>query len=304
MTAVSVVIPVYRSEECLVELVSQIRGAMQDQDFEVVLVDDCSPDKSWEVIKHIARDNPRVLGLALRRNVGQDSAIMAGLRVAAGNQIVVMDDDLQHSPQDILKLQAGIGDSDICYAKYFVKEQAKWKNLGSWLNGKIAERLLGKPAHIYLSPFKLMSRGLVDEICRYNGAYPYVDGLVMRSTSKISQIEVKHSPRLHGKGNYNLSKSLRISLRHLTGFSIFPLRLAAVAGVWVSIIGFLILVYFLISYYLNANTPEGWTSLAAIVLCLSGFTLISLGVIGEYLGRSYLSISQKPQYSVWRSTRE
>lgn len=302
MPRFSIVIPVYRSEESLPVLLQRINAALTGSEHEVILVDDCSPDRSWEVIKDLNRRHHGVMGLSLRMNVGQDSALMAGLRASTGDFVVLMDDDLQHAPEDIPRLIASIGDGDICYASYAQKEQAAWKNLGSWLNGKMAEWFLGKPRGLYLSPFKIMCRGLVDEVCRYEGAYPYVDGLILRATSRIKQIEVRHHERFFGRGNYGLVKSLRVAVRHMTGFSVHPLRLAAIVGAWISAFGFGLLFYYIVSFFWHQDTPAGWTTLVTLVLCLNGATLLSLGLVGEYVGRSYLTINQKPQYSVWQAT--
>jgi len=178
---VSVVIPVYRSEAIVPTLCAQLRDALQSYHFEVVLVNDCSPDKSWRAIKKECEADKRFRAINLRVNGGQDRAIMAGLHFATGEYVVVMDDDLQHKPADInnliKKIQTG---SDLVYANFFKKKQTLLKNLMSWGAGKVAELVLKKPAHIYLSPFKIMRREVVEQILLYRGPFPYIDGLIFQ----------------------------------------------------------------------------------------------------------------------------
>ena len=287
---ISVVIPVFNSEGNLAPLCAQIAEALAGIRHEVLLVDDRSRDRSWEVIREIAGRTPEVTGIRLRKNSGQDNAIMAGLRSARGNYIVVMDDDLQHSPADIPALYRECAKGfDVCYAKFSVKRQAAWKNAGSWLNGKTAEVLIGKPPGIYLSPFKVVARGVVREIVRYRGPFPYIDGLIFMITSNITQIEsVAHHERLAGESNYTLWRSVKVFLKLATNFSALPLRAAAVLGFACALLGFVLTAYFLAEYLVTEKVPEGWTSLVLINLFFFGVTLIAIGLVGEYVGRLFV----------------
>src|SRR5712692_7174396 len=176
----SIVVPVYRSAACLPELARRVRehvGGHFDS-YELILVNDDSPDESWGVIVQLIREHDFIAGVNLRRNVGQDNAIMAGLNVATGDVIVIMDDDLQHDPADIFSLHERIQNGfDVVYARFERKRQALWKNLGSWFNDRFAIMTLGKPKNIYMSPYKAIRREAVDEIIKYTGPYPYFDGL-------------------------------------------------------------------------------------------------------------------------------
>ena len=227
---ISIVIPVYNSHECVAEISRQIADAMGKNgiSYEQIMVNDCSKDSSWDEIKKEAAKNPNLLGINLRKNGGQDSAILAGLNYASGKFVVIMDDDLQHSPYDIPKLYTEIQKGfDVVYADFESKKQKLWKNLGSWFNGKISEIALDKPKGIYLSPFKILSGDVVKEMCKFNNLFPYIDGLIFQVTRNITQIPIEHHKRELGKSNYNLIKSIKVFLRMLFGFSTIPLNIAS-----------------------------------------------------------------------------
>ncbi|MEZ4959436.1 MAG: glycosyltransferase family 2 protein [Saprospiraceae bacterium] len=290
---ISIVIPVYNSEGILAELNAQVRKALAGFPYELILVDDRSRDQSWKAIQQLAQQDEHVLGIRLRKNSGQDNALMAGMRAARGNYVVIMDDDLQHSPFDILKLHEACGEYDVCFAKFTTKKQAAWKNLGSWLNGKVAEKLIDKPPHIYLSPFKIIKKDVVGEIIKYNGPYPYIDGLLFMVTAHVTQLEgITHYRRHEGRSNYNLWRSIKVFLKLATNFSIVPLRLATVLGFASAILSFLLSVGFFIEYLLSDRSPEGWTSLMLITLFLGGVVLIAIGIMGEYVGRVFLYMNR------------
>ena len=301
----SIVVPVYNSSSILSELCSQLVDALSDIDIEIILVDDGSQDSSWRVIKQLAEQIESVQGFRLTRNFGQDNAIMAGLNNSSGVYVVIMDDDLQHSPYDILTLLDYVkeNESDVCYADYSDgKYQAWWKNLGSYLNSKQAEYLIGKPGEIYLSPFKVISRLVVDSVVNYNGPYPYVDGLIFQSTSSITQISVKHNSRELGRSNYSFRKSLSVFMSHTTGFSVVPLRIASISGLIMAVLGFTLGIYYIYDYFISETRLEGWTTLAVLILFIGGMILLSLGMIGEYLGRMYLTNNKRPQFLVHEVT--
>ena len=299
MIDISIVTPVYNSENNLVELHKQIRHTLVDLKFELILVNDQSKDNSWKVIEKLTQEFTNIIGINLRKNSGQDNAIFAGIQYAKGNYIVIIDDDLQHSPRDIIKLYEEVKKGyDVCYANFENKKQALWKNIGSWLNGKMAEIIIAKPKDIYLSPFKIIKKDIIDEVKSTNYLYPYIDGIIFSITNNITQIDAKHYDRFSGVSNYTLLESIKVFMKLATGFSVFPLRVASFMGVLTSICGFILGLYFIIEYFLISASPEGWTSMIVIVLFLGGIILISLGIVGEYLGRIYLSINKKKSYSV------
>ena len=247
---ISIVIPVYNSEENLIELNRQIKESLVSIEYELILVNDGSPDGSWDIICQLADGNSEVIGINLRKNCGQDNAIMAGLNHSRGDFIVIMDDDLQHSPSDIIELVNKCKEGyDVCYANFMKKKQAWWKNLGSWGNGKIAEILIEKPSQIYLSPFEALCRAIVDEVIKYKGPYPYVQGLILNVTRNVTQVDVQHHERYKGTGNFNLIRSIRILLKLATSFSVIPLRFATIVGLVASGCGFMLIPVYLYFYF-------------------------------------------------------
>jgi len=295
----SIVIPVYNSEDNLAELTKQLVDALASSSFEIVLVNDQSRDNSWAIIGELAAKNQNIVGVNLRKNSGQDNAIMAGLTVAKGDYMVIMDDDLQHSPYDIPKLIEECAKGyDICFAKFPEIKQAFWKNCGSKLNGKVAEILIEKPANVYLSPFKVIRREVAKEIIKYDGPFPYVDGLLFSVTRNITQIPVEHHKRFQGRSNYSLRKSIQVFMKLATSFSILPLQIASVIGFFSSFSGFFLSIYYLFQFFVTRNQPEGWTSIILLILILGGLILLSLGMIGEYLGRIYLTVNHRPQFII------
>jgi polyisoprenyl-phosphate glycosyltransferase len=301
---VSVVVPAYRSRECLDELAERVRDVCRaaGESYELILVNDCSPDDTWSVIERLTRQDPAVVGINLRKNFGQDNAIMAGLNVARGAAVIIMDDDLQHDPSDIPALLAKLREGyDVVYAKYRKDHQKLWKNIGSWFNGKVAEVVLDKPKDVYLSPYKAIAGSVVSEVVRYRGPYPYVDGLLFRTTSRMSVVLVSHHPRYQGRSTYTFWKSVAVWGRLSTNFSVVPLRIASVLGAAIAGIGFAVATGFFILRLLRpeiADSAVGWASIAISVLVLGGLQLVTLGVMGEYVGRMHLNLNNRPQYVV------
>jgi undecaprenyl-phosphate 4-deoxy-4-formamido-L-arabinose transferase len=298
---VSVVVPVYKSKEILPHLVDRLTRAFSEAGcpYEIICVCDCSPDGSWEQLVQIAKRDPHLKAVLLRRHFGYDSAIMAGFAHVRGNYVVTMDDDLQHAPEDIPKLRSALEQGyDVVYAHFPERRQHLLKNLGSWLNGLLGRIVLGKERGLYLSPFKIMRREVVDEVRRYVGPFPYVDGLLLTITASIGQVTVEHHQRFSGHGNHTLVPSLRIWLNHATGFSIIPLRLASYLGLLVSMVAFALIVFLIIWRLFEGQAPEGWASSIVLYTFLGGIQLLALGLVGEYLGRAYLTLSRFPQFVV------
>jgi len=297
---VSVVVPVYNSQECVETLVDRVNRSLTDVDNELILINDCSSDNSWQEIKKTAMVNQKVIGINIRKNSGQDNAIMAGFSRASGDYIVIMDDDLQHDPYAIKGMiqELESGDFDVCFANFLYKKQKWWKNLGSWFNGKMAEVIIKKPPDIYLSPFKVIRRAVINDIVEYKGPYPYIDGLIFTVTRNATQISVEHHNRFAGKSNYTVARSVTVWLKLMTSFSVFPLRIATVMGMMASVIGFLVAIFFFARYFISGEEVQGWTSLMIMMLILCGTILLALGAIGEYVGRAYIQLNQRPQYCI------
>lgn len=301
----SVVIPVYRSEDCLEPVVAAIAEALTPtgRDYEVVLVNDFSPDNSWAVIESICARNANVIGVDLRRNFGQDNAIITGLRLARGRYAAVMDDDLQHHPADLPLLLAKVEEGfDVVYAEFRAKRQKRWKNLGSWFNGKFAEWVINKPRDVYLSPYKIIRGEVAAMICGYDGPDPYIDGLLFQVTARITQIPVDHHPRYAGRSTYTFWKSLRVWARLAVSFSAKPLRLVTWFGLLFAVFGLMVAVAVVV-YRLRwpedfSKETAGWASLMVALLVISGIQLIFFGVLGEYTGRTFLNVNRKPQSAI------
>lgn len=301
--ALSIVVPVYRSATILPLLVEKVQQEMRQANlldsFELVLVNDASPDKSWPVICTLAAQYPFVKGMTLRRNFGQHNATMAGLNHAMGDIVVVMDDDLQHPPEAIASMITALNEGyDVCYTCYLNRQHPTWKKLGSAFNDWVATHLLGKPKGLYLSSFKAIRKEVVAEVIKYDGPYAYLDGLILDVTQAIATVDIEHQARQEGEGNYNLRRSLSLWLKMATSFSVLPLRLASFMGFILSGFSVLMIIYVLVQKVLHPEIPTGWTSLIATVLLIGGVQTVCIGIIGEYLGRSYLKLNRKPQFVV------
>lgn len=299
----SIVIPVYRSQAILPHLVERIGAAMDAANmtgrFELILVNDASPDGSWGAIREQCARHSFVQGIDLARNFGQHNATMAGLNHARGDVVVIMDDDLQHPPDSIMTLVEAVrGGADACYTVYENRQHSLGKRLGSRFNDWVATILLGKPRGLYLSSYKAICRRLVREIVSYDGPYAYLDGLILDRTRHIVSVPIQHQARHTGSGNYTLRRSLSLWLKMATSFSVLPLRLASVAGMVLAGISAVAMIAVIAEKILYPQTPAGWASVLTVVLFLGGLQLLCLGVIGEYIGRGYLKLNRKPQFAV------
>lgn len=297
----SIVVPVYRSASILPRLVEEIHREMRkeslDGRFELLLVNDGSPDDSWQVIRNLAAENSFIRGISLRRNFGQHNAIMAGLHHVNGEFVVLMDDDLQHPPSAIGNMIRALSDGyDVCYTNYLNRRHIWWKKVGSRLNDWIATCLLNKPSGLYLSSFKAVRREIVKEIIQYDGPYTYLDGLILDVTRSITTVDIEHQARCEGAGNYTLRSSFSLCLGMATSFSILPLRLASYSGFAMAGLSLILLVFFVIRKLMHPELPAGWSSLIVTILFIGGIQTACIGMVGEYLGRAYLKINRKPQF--------
>jgi glycosyltransferase involved in cell wall biosynthesis len=303
--ALSVVIPVYNGAQSIGELVAALADLAVPGGHEIVLVNDCSPDNSLEVCRDLlARTRVPMTLVNLSRNFGEHNAVITGLRHARGAHIITMDDDLQNPPGEVLRLldYAQRSGKEIVYTRYGVKEHAHWRNLGSRFTNRVADWLLDKPKGLYLSSFRCMSAFVAEQVARYDGPFPYIDGLILQVTQSVGSLEVEHLPRAHGRSNYNLRRLVRLWLNMFVNFSVMPLRLATVAGFALSLCGLAGTLWVVIEALVE-KTPPGWASLSVAVLLLSGVQLTMLGIIGEYLGRLYLTANRKPQSVIKDVTR-
>ena len=239
------------------------------------------------------------------RNFGEHNAVMTGLRHATGRYVITMDDDLQNPPEEVLKLydHARLGDWDVVYTRYAVKQHDSWRNLGSRFANHVADWLLDKPRGLYLSSFRCMAAPVVEAVTHYRGPYPYVDGLLMQVTTRIDSIEVLHLPRTEGRSNYNLRRLVLLWLNLVTSFSLAPLRLAVLAGMVMALLGAAGAVATIIEALFSDSIPSGWASTMTVILLVGGVQSMILGVLGEYVGRTFLSANGKPQGTVRTITK-
>lgn len=299
--ALSIVVPVYNGAATIGALVDALERLDIEGGHEIVLVNDASPDDSLAKCLDLARAAGAVPVTVIDhgRNFGEHAAVMTGLRHARGAFVITMDDDLQNPPEEVARLHAFTrdGDFDVVFTRYARKEHEAWRNLGSRFANRVADLMLDKPRGLYLSSFRCISRFAVDQIIRYDGPFPYIDGLILQATQRIGSLEVAHLPRSTGRSNYTLRRLVRLWLNLALNFSVLPLRIATAAGLVTGTLG-LVGVLLVVAEALSGTTPEGWASTLAIVLLVAGVQLIMLGVVGEYLGRLYLTVNRKPQAAI------
>lgn len=296
-TGLSIVVPVYNGAATVGALVDALSALRPEGGIEIVLVNDGSPDNSGEVCRAIAATATVPLTYVEHaRNFGEHNAVMTGLRHARGDYVITMDDDLQNPPEEVVRLydHARLGRFDVVYTRYAVKEHEGWRNLGSRFANWVADQLMDKPKGLYLSSFRCMSALAVREVVKYSGPYPYIDGLLMQVTQRLDSIEVKHFARAEGRSNYTLKRLVRLWMNLATNFSILPLRLAVIAGAAMGGLGLLAALYVIIEG-LSGHTPSGWASLMTVTLLIAGVQFLILGVLGEYVGRAFMSANGKPQ---------
>jgi len=295
--ALSIVIPVYCGAKSIGELVHALEDLTIAGGHEIVLVVDGSPDDSLEVCRGLVATARVPITLAsLARNFGEHNAVMAGLRFARGAWVITMDDDLQNPPEEVVRLldYAKSSGNDVVYTRYAQKRHARWRNLGSRFANWVADVLMEKPRGLYLSSFRCMSAFLVQQVTRYDGPFPYVDGHIMQSTQSIGTLEVRHLPRAEGRSTYTFRRLVRLWLNIFVNFSVLPLHLSTIAGFALSIVGLIGVAWIVLEAIFRA-TPPGYASLMAATLLLSGVQLLILGILGEYMGRLFLTANRKPQ---------
>lgn len=300
---ISFVIPCYASEKSVSLVIQEIRDTVAQRpeyDYEVVAVNDCSPDNVLEVLKEEAEQDRKVKVLDLAKNGGRHCALMAGFHVATGDYVVCIDDDCQCPMDRFWDLLAPLesGRADVAIAYYPQKKQSGIKNLGSLVNDVGATWLLGKPKDLHFSNFSVMTRVICQEVVRYTNPYPYVSGLMFRSSSRVVNVQMEERERTIGHGNYTLRKSFDLLTNTLTSFSVKPLRLAASIGFLCALIGFVYGMGTIVHKLINPAVMVGYSSLMAVLLFVGGMIMIMLGIIGEYIGRIYLCINNTPQYVI------
>lgn len=308
MKNISFVIPCYCSEHMLSAVVDEIKSTMETisrYEYEIVLVDDCSPDGTYAVICELASRNAHITGISMSRNFGQHAALMAGFHFAQGDIVVCLDDDGQTPASEVEKLLEKIeANYDVVFASYERKMQSPFRNWGSWTNSKMTEIMLGKPHNLVINSYFAMRRFVMLEMLRYEHCYPYVAGLVLRTTKNICNVPVLHRQREYGQSGYTMKKLLSLWMNGFTSFSVKPLRIAIYFGVMFALLGFAYLAAIIVKYCMYSTAPLGWSSTIAAILAMGGIILVVLGLIGEYVGRIFMCINRAPQYVIREVTRE
>lgn len=302
MKKVSFVIPCYRSEQTIAKVVDEIHKTLAElnrYEYEIVLVNDCSPDGTFEVIRELCANDARIIGIDLAKNFGQHSALMAGFRQVSGDIVVCLDDDGQTPADEVGKLLDKIEEgSDVVYAKYDHKQHSTFRNFGSHINELMTRIMLGKPKELFISSYFAAKRFIIDEVIRYDNSFPYVIGLVLRATKNITNVDVHHREREIGASGYTLKKLLGLWFNGFTAFSVKPLRIATVMGGSFAVLGFGYALYTIIKKFVNPNVPVGFSSIMSAILVIGGMLMVMMGLIGEYIGRIYITLNNSPQYVI------
>lgn len=305
---ISFVIPCYRSTETLPGVVEEIKTAMavrSEYEYELVLVNDCSPDDTFETIRKLSKENSNIIGLSLAKNFGQHSALMAGMSESSGDIVVCLDDDGQTPANEVFKLIDALDEgTDAVYARYAHKNHNFFRNFGSRINDLMARVMLGKPKDLYVSSYFAVKRFVVDEMIKYVYAYPYVIGLVLRTTKRVVNVDVNHRNREIGQSGYTFSKLINLWLNGFTAFSVKPLRIATSVGTVTAVVGFLYGIYTIIKkiFIQPPTLVTGFSALMSVLVFIGGLILLMMGLVGEYIGRMYISMNNSPQYVICERT--
>lgn len=302
MSLISYVIPCYRSEATLPQVIEEIRGTMgqlNKYEYEIILVNDSSPDATMDTIRSLCKTYQNIKGVDLAKNFGQHAALMAGMRLTKGDIVICLDDDGQTPADEAGKLLEKIEEGfDVVYAAYGHKRHSLFRNFGSKVNELMTRVMLGKPKELTVSSYFAVKRFVVDEMLRYEHSYPYVIGLVLRATKKITNVEVNHRARMEGVSGYTLKKLLSLWFNGFTAFSIKPLRIATFIGSVCAFGGFAYGIYTIIKKLVLVNVEAGFSALMSVLVFLGGMIMLMLGMIGEYVGRMYICMNCSPQYVV------
>ena len=306
MKKVSFVIPCYRSENTLEGVILEIKEAMNKLEkytYEVILINDSSPDNTWKTIEKLSNQNENIIGINFSKNFGQHAALMAGMRETTGDYVVCLDDDGQTPANEVDKLLAALEEgADAVYARYGNKKHSLFRNFGSRVNDMMTRIMLGKPKELFISSYFGVKRFVVEDMVRYQNSYPYVIGLVLRATKKIVNVDVTHREREEGRSGYTLKKLLGLWFNGFTAFSVTPLRIATVFGVFCAVVGFAYGLYLFIRRLVDPNMVMGFSSIMCTILFVGGMLMIMLGLVGEYIGRIYICLNNSPQYVIREKT--
>lgn len=299
---ISVAIPCYRSEHTIENVVGSIKEEFKkhpEYDYQIILANDGSPDNVWEVIKKLCENDSKIVGVNLSKNFGQTSAKLAALQYVDGDILVYMDDDGQHPESGIFELVEKVKEGyDIVYAHFPQKQHSIFKKFTSFLHRKISEATKTKPKGIYISSFLAWSRFAVDSAKQYHSPFPSIGPYLHTITNKVANIDMEHRSRQQGESGYTFRKLFSMWLTYFTNFSIIPLRASVVVGMIFAAVGFIIGLIMLLRKFFGPKIVIGYTSTIVLLLFIGGVIMMILGLVGEYIGRIYMTISDMKQFSV------
>lgn len=297
----SFVIPCYNSSQSISLVVKEIQDKMlemQETEYEIILVNDHSKDNTKEVIFSLA-DQPNIRAISLAKNSGQDAACLCGYKASKGDYVISLDDDGQNPANEVDKLINKLNEGyDVVIAHYPNKQHESWRNIGSKINDIMEIEMLGKPKELYVGSYFIAKRFIIDQITQYTNPYPYIRGLLLSATDNIANVDVHHRSREFGTSQYTLKKLLGLWINGFTSFSVKPLRISTVIGGVIALLGFVMTLYAVIHKLLHPEISAGWASLMSVTTMIGGMILLMLGMIGEYVGRIYISINHTPQYVI------
>lgn len=301
MEKISFIIPCYRSEKTIRGVIDEIIEEVNKlgYQYEIICVDDCSPDDVYKVLEEKCRNNFNIKVVRFAKNFGQHAGMIAGIRFATGDYMVFLDDDGQCPIENLNDMIEPLSKSwDVSIARYRKKKQSAFKNLGSWFHETVANHLIDKPKNIQMSNFIAMKRFVAEEIVKYEGPYPHISGLLFRSSIKIVNVQMEEKSRKEGESTYSIRKLVGLWMNSFTAFSIKPLRFAAFLGIAFAAIGFVNGTVLVIRKLAGFPNALGWSSLMVVMLIIGGMILFVLGIMGEYIGRIYMSVNNTPQYVI------
>lgn len=302
MEKVSFVIPCYGSEHTIENVTEQIKAVMstkKEYDYEIILVNDCSPDNVWNVITRLCHEDAHIRAVRLAKNFGQHSALMAGYTFVTGDYVATLDDDGQTPAEEVFKLIDKVKEGyDVAYGYYAERKDNIFRKFGTLMNNKMLETMIEKPKDIHLTSYFVAKRYIMEEITKYQNPYPYIWGLVLRTTRNIANVEINHKERKEGKSGYTFAKLINLWMNGFTAFSVKPLRIATGVGAFTSVIGVAFIIFTIVKKLLNPDLVPGYSSLMAVLLFIGGMLMVMLGLIGEYVGRIYICINASPQFVI------
>jgi len=301
MPSVSLVIPVFNASATLNELHRQLVAVMEEQssEFEIIFVEDCGKDDSWDIITRISNHDERVKGIQLSRNFGQHNALLCGIRAATGEVVVTLDDDLQNPPGEIPRLLQKLDEGfDVVYGSPVRMQHGLLRNAASYLTKLALQSVMGAEVARHVNAFRAFRTELRRSFAEFRGPFVSIDVLLSWGTTSFANVRVAQEPRSAGDSNYTLGKLIQHAINLMTGFSTLPLQVASILGFIFTIFGAGVLAWVVGRYFVQGTSIPGFPFLASIIAIFSGAQLFALGIFGEYLARMHFRTMDRPAYNV------